>query len=90
MFKRKANNEINFVNNDVEFDDISIDTYYNDTDIDEVLDEISKPKVAKKKRKQEEFYVKGADLITEIKKYQVSKQQDADMRRCTVFRTVWD
>lgn len=34
----------------------------------------------KKKPKDREYYVKGADLIEEIKKYQTSKKLDAEKR----------
>lgn len=34
----------------------------------------------KKKPRDREFYVKGADLIEEIRKYQKSKQEDAEKR----------
>ena len=36
--------------------------------------------IKKKKPKEREYYVKGADLIAEIKKYQESKQKDAENR----------
>lgn len=81
MFKRKVNNEVEFKDSD--YEDINLDSYYynEDADIDDVLKELDKPKQqTKKKRKQEEFYVKGADLIAEIKKYQESKREDAESR----------
>ena len=70
-------------NNDEEIND-----NYNDFDeeldneLDEELDnELNKYKLSKKKKPRErEYYVKGADLIAEIKKYQDSKRADAEAR----------
>ena len=53
-----------------------------DNELDEELDnELNKYKLSKKKKPRErEYYVKGADLIAEIKKYQDSKRADAEAR----------
>lgn len=73
-------------------DDEEINDNYNDFDeeldneldneLDEELDnELNKYKLSKKKKPRErEYYVKGADLIAEIKKYQDSKRADAEAR----------
>ena len=62
-----------------------IDDYNEDNDdlyeIDNILDDVIKSQPTKKRRKTpEEYYVKGADLINEIKKYHESKRQDAEAR----------
>ena len=65
---------------DQEYDDINL----NDELYDELDDELNKlkklDKEKKKKPREREYYVKGADLIAEIKKYQDSKRADAEAR----------
>lgn len=65
---------------DQEYDDINL----NDELYDELDDELNKlkklDKEKKKKPREREYYVKGADLIAEIKKYQESKKTDAEAR----------
>ena len=65
---------------DQEYDDINL----NDELYDELDDELNKlkklDKEKKKKPREREYYVKGADLIAEIKKYQDSKKADAEAR----------
>lgn len=56
------------------------DIYDNELN-DELDKEFTKlESIKKKKPKEREYYVKGADLIAEIKKYQESKQKDAENR----------
>jgi hypothetical protein len=50
-------------------------------DIDDILSDVVKPQRVKRRKTPEEYYVKGADLLAEIKKYQKSKQEDADAKR---------
>lgn len=52
-----------------------------DIDINEVLAELPGEKKKRIRRKStDEYYVKGAELIEEIKKYQISKKADAENR----------
>lgn len=66
---------------DQEYDDINLnDELENELD-DELNKELNKlAKEKKKKPREREYYVKGADLIAEIKKYQDSKRADAEAR----------
>lgn len=85
MFKKKAkfndydgNQELN--------DNFNINEYYNEPDIDDILDDICpKPRQKRSRKKSsDKYYVKGADLLEEIKKYRDSKQKDAKSRRSTI------
>lgn len=91
MFKKKdtTKNDVeldnSIIESDIDYSNLYLDEYYDETDVDDILNEIAKPTEKRKRRKSpEEFYVKGADLINEIKKYKESKQQNADKNRCTV------
>lgn len=69
------NNEIDDVNDIFEYDELT------DIDVDEVLNELPKePKKRIRRKSTDEHYVKGSELIEEIKKYQISKQADAETR----------
>lgn len=64
--------------NDIELYD-DIDDEFNS--IDDILSELPKtPKKRNRRKSTDEYYVKGADLIEEIKKYQISKREDAEKR----------
>lgn len=84
MFKRKSNNNVNQpeqFTDDIDTSVPYVDPYFEEEDIDNILNDVSKPPAEKRKRRRspEEFYVKGADLIEEIKKYQQSKREDAEI-----------
>lgn len=65
---------------DQEYDDINLNDELND-ELDDELNKLKKlDKEKKKKPREREYYVKGADLIAEIKKYQESKKADAEAR----------
>ena len=83
MFKKKEN--INYDGSTIN-EHYDINDYYNEPDIDDILDDICpKPKQKKSRKKStDKYYVKGADLIAEIKKYRDSKKKDAEERRCTI------
>jgi hypothetical protein len=59
---------------------IDVDDIYDDEDVDDILSDVVKPQKTKRRKTPEEYYVKGADLLNEIKKYQKSKQEDADAK----------
>ena len=84
MFKKKENTNYESGNNITEHYDIN--EYYNEPDVDDILDDICpKPKQKRTRKKStDKYYVKGADLLEEIKKYRKSKQKDAEARRCTI------
>jgi hypothetical protein len=65
--------------------------YYN-SDFDTLEDEYKsslKKSEPKKKPKEKEYYVKGADLIAEIKKYHESKKADAEARNVPLEERPW-
>ena len=79
------NDVVNFVDDPIDYSTPYHDDYYDEEDVDDILNEIAKPTEKRKRRKSpEEYYVKGADLINEIKKYKESKQQNAEENRRTV------
>lgn len=51
-----------------------------DIDVNEVLAELPEKKKRIRRNSTDEYYVKGAELIEEIKKYQISKKADAEAR----------
>ena len=68
-------NDIDETNNIFEYDELT------DIDVDEVLNELPKePKKRIRRKSTDEYYVKGAELIEEIRKYQESKKLDAEKR----------
>lgn len=68
-------NDIDETNNIFEYDELT------DIDVDEVLNELPKESKKRIRRKStDEYYVKGAELIEEIRKYQESKKLDAEKR----------
>lgn len=85
MFKKKENTNYESSNNDI-IEHYDINEYYNEPNVDDILDDICpKPKQKRTRKKStDKYYVKGADLLEEIKKYRESKQKDADTRRCTI------
>jgi hypothetical protein len=83
----ETNETDNLLNNE---DDYAGIDYYNsdfETFDDEYKSSLKKSE-PKKKPKEKEYYVKGADLIAEIKKYHESKKADAEARRSSIGRTV--
>ena len=58
------------------------DDYYNDEDIDSIVAQLPVKKKRNRRSSTDEYYVKGSELIEEIKKYQESKRKDAETRRC--------
>ena len=85
MFKKKENTNYESSNNDI-IEHYDINEYYNEPNVDDILDDICpKPKQKRTRKKStDKYYVKGADLLEEIKKYRKSKQKDAEARRCTI------
>lgn len=85
MFKKKENTNYESSNNDI-IEHYDINEYYNEPNVDDILDDICpKPKQKRTRKKStDKYYVKGADLLEEIKKYRESKQKDAEVRRCTI------
>jgi hypothetical protein len=58
-----------------------------DTELDKLdkMDKnLEKQLLADKKERKKEYYVKGADLVAEIRKYQISKKEDADAKRNSI------
>lgn len=90
MFKRKKKTQQQIYQSDKDWEDTTNtnnsyeDNYDEDYDYDEYqkeLEKIDKPKI---KAKDKEYYVKGADLIAEIRKYQDSKKIDAKKRKIPI------
>lgn len=75
MSRKKNFNDVN------DNEQVNMDSYY-EPDVDDIINEFyPKPKQKRKRRKSsDEFYVKGADLLEEIKKYNESKKLDAEKR----------
>ena len=67
MFKKKENTNYESGNNITEHYDIN--EYYNEPDVDDILDDICpKPKQKRTRKKStDKYYVKGSDLLEEIK-----------------------
>jgi hypothetical protein len=71
----KESNDIDETNDIFEYDELT------DIDVDDVLNELPKePKKRTRRKSTDEYYVKGAELIEEIRKYQESKKLDAEKR----------
>ena len=71
----KESNDIDETNDIFEYDELT------DIDVDDVLNELPKePKKRTRRKSSDEHYVKGSELIEEIKKYQISKHADAENR----------
>ena len=87
MTKKRKESDVNFDNDNF---DNSLNTnnkkynddYYEEPDIDDIMDDILPKSTPKRKRQKttDEYYVKGADLIEEIKKYHQTKKEDAERR----------
>ena len=60
-----------------EYDDINESIY---DDLDKMDRKLEKQLLAEKKERKKEYYVKGADLVAEIRKYQTTKRADAERR----------
>lgn len=59
------------------------DEYDLENDIE--FEKTSEPvKRRRRKKSSDEYYVKGAELIAEIKKYHESKRLDAEKKRCSI------
>lgn len=69
---------------DIEFDD---DDRYEPDYGDELEDDFDDLPDKSEKPNKKEYYVKGSDLIAEIKKYQDSKKNDPEGRRNGIRRT---
>ena len=83
----ETNETDNLLNNEDNYTDIDLYNSEFETFDDEYKSSLKKSE-PKKKPKEKEYYVKGADLIAEIKKYHESKRADAEARRSSVGRTV--
>lgn len=70
-------------------DDFSLDDEFSDFDFDEFDKEFEKDEEESllKKNKKKEYYVKKADLIDEIQKYQDSKRNSPNGKRKSFRRT---
>lgn len=76
-----------------EYDDINESIY---EDLDKMDRKLEKQLLAEKKERKKEYYVKGADLVAEIRKYQTTKREDAEQRGVeyddgirSYFRRTW-
>lgn len=78
MFKKKVNKDYESCQDVNEHYDLN--EYYNEPDVDEILDDICPKPKQKRKKSSDQYYVKGSDLLEEIKKYQQSKKEDAEKR----------
>lgn len=64
--------------------DYDLDDDY-DLENDIEFEKIKEPvKTRQRKKSTDEYYVKGAELIAEIKKYHESKRLDAEKNRCSI------
>jgi len=85
MFKKKVNTNYESANSEIT-EHYDVNSCYDEPDIDDILDDICpKPRQKRSRKKStDKYYVKGADLLEEIKKYRETKQKDAESRRCTI------
>jgi len=60
------------------------DEFEDDYDLSDDLEFQKTKKTRRRTKSTDEYYVKGAELIAEIKKYHESKRKDAEARRCVL------
>lgn len=58
------------------------DEFEDDYDLSDDSEFQKTKKTRRRTKSTDEYYVKGAELIAEIKKYHESKRKDAEARRC--------